>query len=344
MLTTARTSPAPNRLAAWALPGAICVGIAFVAVLIGRAVPIVGSALPAVVIGVLIAVVRRPSGWLADGIAKLGKVALQVAIVLLGAQLSLASIAQVGAATLPVMISSLAVCLLGAFLLGRALKVDRKLATLIGVGTSICGASAIAAVSPVIAATSAEIGYAISTIFLFNVSAVVLFPMLGHALGLDPHAFGLLAGTAVNDTSSVVATASVFGAAALGYAVVVKLVRTLMIIPISIGLSVMESRRSNKGEKLTPMRLLKLIPNFLFGFVIVALINSTGVIPTQVSGAMVTISTFLIAAALASIGLATDIPALRRAGWKPLLLGALLWALVTATTLIAMWATGNLPS
>lgn len=337
--------PLRQRLALRAIdvaPGAAaCVAIAAVSTVIGHFVPVIGSALPAVLIGVVIALVRRPAPRVEPGIRWSSTFLLQVAVVLLGAQLSLPVIVQVGAESLPVMLGTLAVCLTGAWLIGRALHVEPRLRTLVGVGTGICGASAIAAVSPVIGAASAEIAYAISTIFLFNVLAVVLFPLLGHALHMDPHTFGLLAGTAVNDTSSVVATASVFGAAALGFAVVVKLVRTLMIIPISLGLSIMEARRSGRGIRMTPRRALRLVPWFLIGFVAVALVNSTGVIPPDVRGGLVAASQFLIATALAGIGLSTDVPALRRAGWRPLALGAILWVLVTATSLAIIAVTGG---
>src|SRR5690606_4369945 len=142
-----------------------------------------------------------------------------------GQQLTMQSTATVGGESAPAVPTTLTVCLLGACGLGRMLRTERRLTTLIGVGTGICGASAIAAVSPVIGAAGAEIAYAVSTIFLFNILAVVLFPLIGHALNLDPHTFGLFAGTAVNDTSSVVAAAGVFSTAALGFAVVVKLAR-----------------------------------------------------------------------------------------------------------------------
>ena len=326
-------------------PGvALAVAIAVVASVIGGFVPVVGSALPAIAIGVVVSLVRRPGARLAAGVRFSSRFLLQLAVVLLGAQLSLSSILRVGAESLPVMLSSLAVCLVGAWGLGRALGVDRRLRTLIGVGTGICGASAIAAVSPVIGALSAEIAYAVSTIFLFNILAVVLFPLLGHLLALDPHTFGLLAGTAINDTSSVVAAAGVFSTAALGYAVVVKLVRTLMIIPISVGLSVIEARRAAQGLSLTPRRVLGLIPWFLIGFLAVALLNSVGLIPDAPREVLVQASVFLIATALAAIGLSTDLAALRRAGWRPLLLGALLWILVTATSVIVIGLTGGLGS
>ncbi|MGN8027364.1 YeiH family protein [Microbacterium sp. 22242] len=334
----------PLRLAAHGgevLPGLLLtVAIAVVATAIGAALPVLGSAVPAIVIGVVVAVIRRPGPRLRPGADFSGRFLLQLAVVLLGAQLSLGAILRVGAESLPVMLSTLTVCLLGAWLIGRALRVEPRLRTLIGVGTGICGASAIAAVSPVIAAVSAEVSYAVSTIFVFNVLAVLLFPLLGHALGMDPHTFGLLAGTAVNDTSSVVAAASVFGASALGFAVVVKLVRTLMIIPISLALSVIESRRTAEGRRITLRGALGLVPWFLLGFLAVAVLGSLGAIPPGPREALAHVSAFLIATAMAGIGLSTDVRALRRAGWRPLVLGAILWVLVTATALAVIAVTG----
>ena len=336
----------PSRLASRGvdvLPGVLlCALIAAIATVIGACVPLVGSAIPAVVIGVLVAMIRKPTARLAPGIGYAGKFVLQCAVVLLGAQLSLGSIIRVGAESLPVMLSSLAVCLLGAWVIGRALGVDRDLRVLLGVGTGICGASAIAAISPVIRAKSADIAYAISTVFLFNILAVLIFPVIGHALGMSPHAFGLFAGTAVNDTSSVVAAASVFSASTLGFAVVVKLVRTLMIIPISVGLAVLEGRRTGTSERLTPARILKLVPWFLIGFLVVATLTSFGAITETASGILTTVSVFLVATALAGIGLSTDLGAIRTAGLKPLLLGGILSLLVAVTTLGVMAATGAL--
>jgi uncharacterized integral membrane protein (TIGR00698 family) len=320
----------------------LTVAIAAVATVISRFVPALGSALPALLIGVVVAVVRRPTGRLAPGVAYSGKFLLQLAVVLLGVQLSLSSILIVGVASLPVMLSSLVVCLLAAWLIGRALRIPRRERTLIGVGTGICGASAIAAVAPVIGATSAEIAYAVSTIFLFNAIAVLVFPYLGHALGMDPHTFGLFAGTAVNDTSSVVAAASLFATSALGFAVVVKLVRTLMIIPISIVLSVAKQRRRDLGSRMTARRVIGLVPWFLIGFVIVAIANTFIPTPDVLHDSLVTVSVFLVSVALAGIGLSTDIAAIRRAGLRPLLLGGTLSVLVAATSLFVIWVSGQL--
>ena len=318
----------------------LCAGIAAVSTVIGQFVPMLGSAIPAVLIGVAVALVRKPTGSIVPGITYSGKFVLQLAVVLLGAQLSLGSIVTVGAESLPVMLSSLTVCLVAAWLLGRALGIDRDIRKLIGVGTGICGASAIAATAPVIKARSSDVAYAISTVFLFNIVAVLAFPALGHVLGMSPHAFGLFAGTAVNDTSSVVAAAGVFSAAALGFAVVVKLVRTLMIIPISIGLAVMEARRSGEGERWTLARVLRLVPWFLVGFVLVAAVTSTGVVAQPMVDVATQVSVFLVATALAGIGMSTDLRAIRAAGLRPLLLGGILSALVAATTLAVMAVMG----
>ena len=184
---------------------------------------------------------------------------------ILGSQLSLAQIAKVGLESLPVMLGTLVVCLAAAWLIGRWLGITGDLRTLIGVGTGICGASAIAAVTPVIGAVSIDVAYAISAIFLFNIAAVLAFPLLGHLLGLSQHAFGLFAGTAVNDMSSVVATATTYGAAATNFAVVVKLVRILMIIPITLALASGPGRRRRSGRESSPaserIEVLPLVPD-----------------------------------------------------------------------------------
>ena len=325
------------------LPGVLlCGAIAAVALVIGHLVPVLGAAIPAVLIGVLVAVVRRPSGRLAGGVQFASSWVLQCAVVLLGAGLSIDSVVRVGARSVPVMLLSLAVCLLAAWWLGRALRIDAGLVTLIGVGTGICGASAIAAVSPVIRAKSSQVAYAVSTIFLFNILAIGAFPLIGHLLGMSPQAFGLFAGTAVNDTSSVVAAATVYGAAALEFAVVVKLVRTLMIIPVSVGLAFLQARRRQERSGFSVGRLVRLVPWFLVGFVVLALVNSAGAIRPAVGEVLSRVSGFLVAIALAGIGLSTDLAAIRTAGWRPLVLGGILSLLVAATTLTSMGFAGCL--
>jgi uncharacterized integral membrane protein (TIGR00698 family) len=334
------------------LPGLVLAGaIAILATVIGHFVPLIGGPVSGIVIGVVLAMIFTPSPIYRPGINTASRFVLQLSIVVLGSQLSLAQIATVGLESLPVMLGTLVVCLVAAWLIGRWLGILGDLRTLIGVGTGICGASAIAAVTPVIGAVSVDVAYAISTIFLFNIAAVLSFPILGHLLGLSQHAFGLFAGTAVNDMSSVVATAATYGHAATSFAVVVKLVRTLMIIPIALGLAAWAGHKVQKQNLATPtdgqvlvprarVNVLNLIPWFLIGFIIVATINSFGLIPTDAHPALSSVSVFLITVALSAIGLSTDLKGFRAAGAKPLLMGGLLWIIVSATSLGLQFLTG----
>lgn len=288
------------------------------------------------VIGVLVAAVRKPGARLRPGIRVANKPVLQAGVALLGAQLSLTQVLRVGAGSLPIMVGSLTACLSAAWFIGRRLGVGGDLRTLIGAGTGICGASAIAAVTPVIGAASAEVAYAISTIFLFNIAAVVAFPVIGHLLGMGPDAFGLFAGTAVNDMSSVVAVASAYGPAAADDAVVVKLTRTLMIIPICLGLAILTGRRARaRGQAATSSRARPagLVPWFLVAFLLAAAVNSAGLVPAAAHPGLKELSALLVTVALCAVGLSTDLAALRRTGPRPLLLGACLWAVVSVSSL-----------
>lgn len=309
--------------------------MAVAATALGKLAPVVGAPVIGIGLGAAIALVRRPSEALRPGLAIASSRVLQVAVVVLGTQLSLTEILRTGVASLPVMIGTLAVCLTAAALLGRRLGVPARLRTLIGVGTGICGASAIAAVAPVIGATEADLAYAVPTIFLFNVTAVLTFPLLGHLLGLSQQSFGLFAGTAVNDMSSVVAASAAYGAVAAKHAVVVKLTRTLMIIPICLGLSAAGGREAAAGGRpaASRVRATRLVPWFLVGFLVAAGIASAGLIPHRVTGDLDQLSVYLITVALSAVGLTTDVRALRRAGTRPLLLGGCLWLLVTVTSL-----------
>ena len=309
---------------------------------LGALWPVVGGPVIAVVAGAALSpLARRHADTLKPGLAAAQGFLLQLGVVLLGAGLSFGTVADAGLSSLPVMLSTLAVCLVLAWLLGRRLGVPGKLRTLIGVGTGICGASAIAAASPAIRAKSADIAYAISTIFLFNVAAVVVFPPLGHLLGLDQQQFGLFAGTAVNDTSSVVAAATSYGDVAAQHAVVVKLVRTLMIIPITLALAAWAQRgeRGGANPRGRLRQAVTLVPWFLVGFLVMVAANSLGGFSAGAQDALRTTATVLITIALAAIGLSTDAAALRRAGARPLLLGFLLWIAVAATSLGVQYLT-----
>lgn len=301
---------------------AIC-GVAAAASALGHFLPAIGAPALALLLGMLVRLAYDPSPAV-RGLLKFGsKTVLQAAIVVLGATLSLGKVVGIGRTSLPLMLGTFAAALVAAWIIGRALRVTPRLQALIGIGTAICGASAISAVSGVIAATESEIAYAISTIFVFNLVAVVLYPTLGHVLGLSQHAFGLWAGTAINDTSSVVAAAYTYGHAAGSVAVVTKLTRTTLIIPVVLALAFRRSRRGDGGRHNS-----FLVPPFLVLFVVASALNTAGVFSAGLDVGLLRVATSLITIALASIGLSTRLTDLRRTGIRPLLLGAGLWAVV----------------
>ena len=356
-----------SRHGMYLVPGLIVVAaIAAAATWLGTLAPVVGGPVFGIVFGVAIAaIIRRPS-VIDTGASFAGKRVLQLSVVVLGTGLSLKQVLEVGASSLPVMLGTLAVALIGAWLIGKALKVRGGIRTLIGVGTGICGASAIAATTSVIGATEAEVAYAMGTIFTFNIAAVLLFPTIGHLLGLSQHAFGLWAGTAINDTSSVVAASTVYGSAAASYGVVVKLTRTLMIIPISLTLAFMTARRrgveanpanrgrtvpassglgSAEGSRVAGLRRVpwrKVVPLFLVGFLAASALDTFGLIPAAWHPSLSAASTFMITMALTGIGLGTRWSTIRTAGHRPLLLGGALWVLVAVTSLGLQTLTGTI--
>ncbi|HVV29378.1 MAG TPA: putative sulfate exporter family transporter [Mycobacteriales bacterium] len=337
-----------------ALPGlAVVAAIAGLATAFGRFAPLVGGPIFGILLGACAGAALRAAtpdriGLLQPGIATASKQLLQLSIVVLGTGLSLRQVAHTGVSSLPVMLATLVVALGGARIAGRVLGVHSDAQTLIGVGTGICGASAIAATTAVIRAAEADVAYAVATIFTFNIAAVLLFPALGHALGLSQHAFGLWSGTAINDTSSVVAASTIYGDAARSYGVVVKLTRSLMIIPICLALGALTARRAARsgmpgtaaGSARLPWR--RMVPAFLIGFLVASALDTVGVIPAGWHPALTDTSVFLITMALTGIGLSTRPRALRAAGPRPLLLGGILWVSVGITSLLLQLATGNI--
>lgn len=315
------------------MPGfLLALGVAIVAALLGRAAPIVGAPVFAIVLGALIASVRAPGASLRPGIAFASKQLLQWSIVLLGAHLSLSQIVHGGAQSLPVMLGTLVIVLMLAYVVGRALGLDRDIRRLIGIGTAICGGSAIAAVASVIEADQADIAYSLGVVFLFNVVAVLLFPALGHFMQLSQHAFGLWAGTAINDTSSVVAAAFAYGRDAGNDAVIVKLTRTTLIIPIVLFYGWRKIQQAREGAQAINWRAI--IPWFILWFLVAAAINSFGLIPAMLQSPLQEAALFSITVALAGVGLGTDIQRIRAAGVRPLVLGAILWVAIAVSSLV----------
>lgn len=319
--------------------------IALVCWLLGTAVPIVGGAVFAILVGMAISVVWKEKGAAAAGIKFTSKKVLQAAVVLLGFGLNLSQIAEVGITSLPVILSTIATSLIVSFVLCHALDIPRRTATLIGVGSSICGGSAIAATAPVIKADDEEVAHAISVVFLFNVVAALLFPTLGMALGMSNEGFGLFAGTAINDTSSVTAAAAVWdgmnpGANALDYATIVKLTRTLAIIPITFALALWTASKEAKESAVeggaNGFSLKRALPTFILLFVaasVVTTVASAAGVGTEAFAPLKTASKFLIVMAMAAIGLNTDVVKLVRSGAKPIVLGLACWAGITAVSL-----------
>lgn len=326
----------------------LCLCIALPAWLIGKQFPIVGGAVVAIIMGMCIAPCLQKWRTLFDaGIKWVSKKVLQWAVILLGFGLNLSVIAKTGVQSLPIIIGTITVSLLIAYLLRKGCKMPSRVATLIGVGSSICGGSAIAAAAPVIQADDNEVAQSISVIFFFNVLAAILFPILGTLLGMETtsgEAFGIFAGTAVNDTSSVTACAATWdsmhqlGSATLDKAVTVKLTRTLAIIPIVLGLAFLSTRQTNNTETTTcRVSLRKIFPFFVLWFVVAALITTLCVsagVSESVFAPMKTLSKFFIVMAMAAIGLNTDLIKLVKTGVKPLFLGAMCWVGITITSLL----------
>jgi uncharacterized integral membrane protein (TIGR00698 family) len=305
--------------------------IAAIAYALGRLVPVVGGAVFGITLGILLASLWRLPAGFGPGLKFTAKYILQLAVILLGFEMNMAAVIRVGQQSIWVILLTLSAAFVSVVLAGRALGVQRKLATLIGVGTAICGGSAIAAASSAIDADDQDISFSISTIFLFNVVAVFLFPVIGHLLGLSDTGFGMWAGTAINDTSSVVAAAYSYSTAAGNFATVVKLTRSLMIVPVTLALALVYARINRSGK--TNFSFARVFPWFIVGFLLASLISTAGPLPLSLLQALAQSGRFLIIAAMAAIGLNTSLQAFRKAGPRALLLGAATWLAVMLVSL-----------
>lgn len=342
------------------LPGmAVCLAIAIVSWLAGKVVPIVGGAVFAIIIGMVIALFWDAGSTCKPGISFTSKKILQSAVVLLGFGLDLNVVVKTGAQSLPIIVSTIATSLIIAYVLHKAMHIDADTSTLIGVGSSICGGSAIAATASVIKADDDDVAQAISVIFFFNVLAALFFPVLGHAIGFDTasgDSFGIFAGTAVNDTSSVTATAATWdsmwnlGTQTLDKAVTVKLTRTLAIIPITLVLALWRAKKQEKaaaagisGAASGSFSLKKAFPMFILWFVCASLITTVCLyagVPSSVFTPLKELSKFLIIMAMAAIGLNSNIVKLIKSGGKPIFLGACCWAGITVVSLLMQHVMG----
>ena len=311
-----------------------CLIIAIPASLLGKQIEVVGGPVFAILFGMVLALVfpKNRREQLAAGVTYTSKKVLQYAVILLGFGMNLSQILSKGAQSLPIIVSTILTSLVIAFVLCRVMNVPGKIATLVGVGSSICGGSAIAATAPVIDADDREIAQAISVIFLFNVIAALVFPTLGGMLGLTNEGFGLFAGTAINDTSSVTAAASAWdsmhpGANVLESATVVKLTRTLAIIPITLVLACWQMHLARKagGDAKSTFSLKRAFPMFVLFFVLASVVTTVFQLPASVTAPIKELSKFFIVMAMAAIGFNTDIVELVKKGGKPIVLGFCCW-------------------
>ena len=325
----------------------VCFGIAIPSWLLGRIFPVIGGAVIAIIIGMIITMFWNDKGKVESGIKWTSKMILQAAVVLLGFGMNLGVIFQTGKQSLPIIICTITTSLIIARIMRKVLKVPANTSILVGVGSSICGGSAIAATAPVIDADDDEIAQSIAVIFFFNVIAAIFFPMLGKAIGFDTvhgDAFGIFAGTAINDTSSVTAAASTWdsmwalGSETLNKAVTVKLTRTLAIIPITLILSFIRARENVKdGKQSASFSLKKSFPIFILYFVIAVIITTFCVhigINSEVFHPIKELSKFMIIMAMAAIGLNSNVIKLIKSGGKPIAVGASCWFGITVVSLI----------
>lgn len=336
------------------LPGMLlCLLIAVPAYVLGRSFPLIGGPVIAILTGMLICSFYEVRGKVVAGIKYTSKKILQYAVVLLGFGLDLGVVLSTGRESLPVIIVTISASLVTAFVLCKVLHLPSKICTLIGVGSSICGGSAIAAAAPVIKADDNEIAQALAVVFFFNVVAALIFPWFGSFLGMphDAQIFGIFAGTAVNDTSSVTAAASTWdsmwglGSETLDKAVTVKLTRTLAIIPICVGLSFifagsLISKDKTQRTDWSFRRILKMIPSFIVLFVIASLITTVSTRILGISPAVFAcfkeVSIFMIVTAMAAVGLNCSLIKLIKTGAKPIFLGFCCWSAITFSCLFAL--------
>lgn len=322
----------------------LCFVISIPAWFLGKSFPVIGGPVFAILFGMLITLWLPDKEKIQAGITYTSKKILQYAVILLGFGMNLNSILITGKLSLPIILSTITVSLVISFLLHKALSIPGKISTLIGVGSSICGGSAIAAAAPVIDADDEEIAQAISVIFLFNIAAALLFPSLGSMLGLSEQGFGLFAGTAVNDTSSVTAAASAWdgmhpGHNTLDVATIVKLTRTLAIIPITLVLAFMRAKKeTGKGEN--NFQLGKIFPFFILFFILASIITTVA-LSMGIDGALFaplkTLSKFFIVMAMTAIGLNTNLIKLIKSGGKPILMGLCCWAGIACVSLFMQY-------
>ena len=318
------------------LPGILLsFGIAAVSIFLGGLLPLIGSSVLAIVFGIVLNNSMKLPAVFQEGLSYSGKKLLQYSIIFLGFSMSIGQVSETGISSLRISLITILIAFLAAYLAGRFFKMNRVLTILIGFGTAICGGSAIAAASPILEADEEEIALSISTIFFFNILAVFIFPFLGHLLQMSDTFFGTWAGTAINDTSSVVAAGYTYSQSAGDLATIVKLSRALMIVPACLLFAAYRYIKSKQSAQKTNLK--QIFPWFIAWFVLASLISSLGFLPAAVIPYTKFISQWLMAMALAAIGAKVSFKQFKQAGAAPLLTGAFAWFCVAVSSLIIQY-------
>lgn len=303
--------------------------------------PILGSSLLAMLLGLFC---TRFFGNLVESSSVLtwfSKKGLQYSIILLGFRLSFRDIQSLGLWSLQLSLPLAFITLSLSLVLGRWLGLKKRLSLLIGFGTAICGGSAIATAAPVLEGDEEEVGLALSTIFVFNLIGLLLFPILGRLQGLTQVQFGIWAGTAINDTSSVLAASYDYGKVAGDIATVVKLARTLLIVPFCLGFALFPLRKWQSGNR--TFSLTKIVPAFVLAFLLAAILSSLNLVPPSVLTISQKLSKWLMAMALFAVGCKLSFSHLKATGWSPIILGGLVWFLLSVLSLLLQFSGLLLP-
>ena len=318
------------------LPGILLsFGIAAVSIFLGGLFPLIGSSVLAIVFGIVLNNSMKLPAVFQEGLSYSGKKLLQYSIIFLGFSMSIGQVSETGLSSLRISLITILIAFLAAYLAGRFFKMNRVLTILIGFGTAICGGSAIAAASPILDADEEEIALSISTIFFFNILAVFIFPFLGHLLQMSDAFFGTWAGTAINDTSSVVAAGYTYSPSAGDLATIVKLSRALMIVPACLIFAAYRYIKSKQSAQKTNLK--QIFPWFIAWFVLASLVSSLGLVPAAIIPYTKFISQWLMAMALAAIGAKVSFKQFKQAGAAPLLTGAFAWFCVAVSSLIIQY-------
>ena len=305
------------RLPKWSSGVLLLLCIAGVSKYLGTLFPLVGSILFAIMIGIVINNTTGVHEVFQPGLSLTLKKLLKAAVVMLGVSLSFADILYIGRQSFLIILVSVILGIVITVWFGKLLKMDRKLALLIGVGTSICGATAISAVKGVIDSDDNETAYAISVIVFFNLIAFFLYPVIGHILDLTATSFGIWAGTAVHDTSSSIAVGYVYGNEAGQVATTVKLARTLFLLPLILVLPILLRNEKQKGSQAAK----KAFPWFVLLFLGVSVINSFVVIPAAAEEIVTDTAKFIIIMVMGAVGLQVNLKQFAKLGFKPLIAG-----------------------